>query len=141
MMTCLVSYSSPTVQLMKTPVSIKLHQQSRTLELVYEGSEHYQLSCEFLRVHSPSAEVRGHGEGQEVLQAGKKNVAITDIKPVGKYAIQLVFDDGHDTGLFSWDYLWELCSRQQQYWESYLARLQAAGANRDPDVQVVRVGL
>ncbi len=122
---------------MKTPVSINLHRQSRTLELVYEGGEHHELSCELLRVCSPSAEVRGHGEGQEVLQTGKKLVSINEIKPVGNYAIQLVFDDGHDTGLYSWDYLWQLGSQREQYWQEYLDRLHAAGASRDPQVQVL----
>ena len=100
---------------MKTPTSIQLHKRSRSLELGYAGDEKYQLSCELLRVLSPSAEVRGHGQGQEVLQSGKKNVSITEIKGVGNYALQLCFDDGHDTGLFSWDYLYELCQRQDDY--------------------------
>ena len=100
-----------------------------------------RLSCEFLRVHSPSAEVKGHGPGQEVLQTGKKEVTITDIKPVGNYALQLVFDDGHDTGLYSWDYLHRLCIEQEERWQNYLARLNEAGASRDPDVQVVRLDL
>lgn len=123
------------------PTGIDLHRQSKTLELRYPGGEHYQLSCEYLRVYSPSAEVRGHGEGQEVLQVGKINVAVTAIQPVGNYAIQLVFSDGHDTGLYSWDYLHELCTHQKEYWDDYLARLHAVGASRDPEVQVVRVGL
>jgi DUF971 family protein len=123
------------------PTGIDLHRQSKTLELRYPGDAHYQLSCEYLRVYSPSAEVRGHGEGQEVLQVGKINVAITAIQPVGNYAIQLVFSDGHDTGLYSWDYLYELCTHQKEYWDDYLARLHAVGASRDPEVQVVRVGL
>lgn len=123
------------------PTAIELHRQSRTLELRYGDDENYTLSCEYLRVHSPSAEVRGHGQGQEVLQVGKINVAITAIQPVGNYALQLTFSDGHDTGLFSWDYLYELCTHQQQYWKTYLQRLHDAGAGRDPDVQVVRIGL
>lgn len=123
------------------PTAIELHRQSRTLELRYAGEESYTLSCEYLRVHSPSAEVRGHGQGQEVLQVGKINVAITAIQPVGNYALQLTFSDGHDTGLFSWDYLYELCTHQQQYWQTYLQRLHDAGAGRDPDVQIVRIGL
>ena len=98
---------------MKTPDTIKLHSQSRVLELVY-GEETHQLSCELLRVCSPSAEVRGHGEGQEVLQTGKKHVGIREIKPVGNYAVQLVFDDGHDTGLYSWEYLWDLCQHRER---------------------------
>jgi DUF971 family protein len=119
------------------PLGIKLRQRSRELELEYAGGERYRLPCEFLRVHSPSAEVRGHGAGQEILQVGKLNVGITAIKPVGRYALQLVFDDGHDTGLYSWDYLYELCTRQDELWQQYLERLHEAGAGRDPDVQVV----
>ena len=122
---------------MKTPDTIKLHSQSKILELVY-GDESYELSCELLRVCSPSAEVRGHGEGQEVLQTGKKHVGIGEIKPVGNYAVQLVFDDGHDTGLYSWEYLWDLCRHREKYWQEYLARLHEAGASRDPDIQVMR---
>ena len=123
---------------MHTPTDIALHSQSRTLELGYEDGERYTLSCEYLRVMSPSAEVRGHGSGQEVLQTGKKNVGIREIRPVGNYALQLCFDDGHDTGLYSWDYLFDLCLNQQRYWDDYLQKLQAAGAGRDPDVQVIQ---
>lgn len=119
------------------PSGIELHRQSRTLELIYAG-ERYQLPCELLRVCSPSAEVRGHGPGQETLVTGKINVTVSDISPVGNYALLLVFSDGHDTGIFSWDYLWDLCQNQQRYWDDYLARLHAAGASRDPEVQVVR---
>ncbi len=118
------------------PSKIHLHQKSRELELGYENAS-YRLPCEFLRVHSPSAEVKGHGPGQEVLQAGKKHVAITDIKPVGHYAVQLIFDDGHDSGIYSWDYLRELAENQQHLWQAYLDRLHAAGASRDPDAQVL----
>lgn len=124
-----------------TPVEIQLHSRSRQLELTYADGERYSLSCEFLRVYSPSAEVLGHGPGQEVLQTGKMNVAITAIKPVGNYALQLVFDDGHDTGLYSWRYLYELCQNQEARWQEYLARLDKAGASRDPDVQVVKFSL
>jgi DUF971 family protein len=123
---------------MEQPTSIQLHKQSRTLELSYPGDKSYLLSCEFLRVFSPSAEVRGHSPDQEVLQTGKKNVTISEIKPVGNYALQLCFDDGHDTGLYSWDYLYDLCQKQDQYWDQYLEQLHAAGASRDPDVQVVQ---
>ena len=123
------------------PVSIQLHKRSRQLELEYSGGERFSLSCEYLRVFSPSAEVLGHGPGQEVLQTGKMNVAITAIKPVGNYALQLVFDDGHDTGLYSWRYLHELGRDQESKWQDYLDRLAMAGANRDPDVQVVKLGL
>ena len=123
------------------PRDIKLHQKSKELELVYPGGDSYRLSCEFLRVHSPSAEVQGHGPGQEVLQAGKINVNITAINPVGNYAVQLVFSDGHDSGIYSWKYLRELCEQRDAYWEAYLKKLHDAGASRDPDVQVVRIGL
>jgi DUF971 family protein len=123
-----------------TPIGIELHRQSKTLELRYASGEHYTLTCEYLRVYSPSAEVRGHGQGQEVLQVGKINVAITDIKPVGNYALQLIFSDGHDTGLYSWNYLHELCTQHDAYWDKYLQRLHDAGASRDPEVQVVRLG-
>jgi len=123
------------------PVGIQLHRRSRELELEYAGGERYALSCEYLRVYSPSAEVGGHGPGQEVLQGGKLNVAITDIKPVGNYALQLVFDDGHDTGLYSWPFLYQLCVQQEQRWLDYLDRLATAGASRDPDVQVLKLDL
>jgi len=121
------------------PQQIQLHKRSRTLELGYADGRSFQLSAEFLRVYSPSAEVRGHGEGQEVLQTGKQRVAITAVNPVGNYAVQLVFDDGHDSGLFSWDYLYDLCVRQQQHWQDYLQRLERSGASRDPDVQVIKL--
>lgn len=123
------------------PTGIKLHSKSKELELIYSTAQSYSLSCEFLRVFSPSAEVRGHGTGQEVLQTGKADVTITQIKPVGNYALQLVFDDQHDTGLYSFGYLYELCTNQQRMWESYLGKLKDAGASRDPDVQVIRLGL
>ena len=119
------------------PQQIKLHKKSRLLELRYADGSHYQLSCEFLRVFSPSAEVRGHGRGQEGLQTGKLNVEIRDIIAVGNYAIQLVFDDGHDSGIYSWRYLRELGENHQTLWEGYLAELRAANASRDPDEQVV----
>jgi DUF971 family protein len=122
------------------PVAIQLHSRSRLLELEYENGERYSLSCEYLRVHSPSAEVLGHGPGQEVLQTGKINVGITAINPVGNYALQLVFDDGHDTGLYSWNYLYDLCESQPEKWQNYLDRLTEAGASRDPDVQVLVLG-
>lgn len=122
------------------PQNIELHQRSRMLELIYSDSERYPLSCEFLRVYSPSAEVRGHGPGQEVLQTGKINVTINNIKPMGNYALQLIFSDGHDSGIYSWDYLYELATHKDDYWQTYLDRLQEAGASRDPDIQVVRIG-
>src|SRR3990167_4787638 len=94
------------------PTEIKLHQKSRLLEISFADGKTFRFPCEFLRVYSPSAEVRGHGPGQEVLQAGKKNVEITQIEPVGSYAVQLVFSDGHDSGLYSWDYFYNLGANQ-----------------------------
>jgi DUF971 family protein len=119
------------------PVDINLHRKSLELELRYPDGDSYRLPCEYLRVYSPSAEVKGHGPGQEVLQTGKLKVGITAIRPVGHYALQLVFDDGHDTGLYSWDYLYDLCINREQRWQDYLDRMAEAGASRDPDVQVV----
>lgn len=114
------------------PTDIRLHQASRKLEIVFDDGAHFHLPCEFLRVYSPSAEVRGHGPGQEVLQIGKEDVNIVDIEPVGLYAIKLSFSDGHSTGLYSWDYLYDLGSRQSQLWQEYLHRLAAAGhAHKD----------
>ena len=123
----------------KIPTDIKLRTKSKVLELEYEGGHRYSLSCEYLRVYSPSAEVRGHGAGQEILQIGKQQVGIRAIKPVGNYALQLEFDDDHDTGLYSWDYLYELCVMQDTRWQDYLDRLAAAGASRDPEVQVLKL--
>lgn len=123
------------------PTGIQLHARSRQLELEYADGGRYQLSCEYLRVYSPSAEVLGHGPGQEVLQIGKINVGIESIRPVGNYALQLVFDDGHDTGLYAWPYLYQLCVEQEQRWQDYLERMEQAGANRDPEVQVIKIGL
>jgi DUF971 family protein len=114
------------------PTEIKLHQKSRILEVAFDDGKRYSLSCEYLRVFSPSAEVRGHGPGQEVLQVGKRDVEIKDIEPVGAYAVKLVFSDGHDTGLYSWEYLYDLGETQESSWKSYLARLEQAGASRDP---------
>ena len=122
------------------PLDIKLHKLSKTLELVYSDSEQYELSCEYLRVYSPSAEVKGHGPGQEVLQVGKINTGITKIQAVGNYAVQLFFTDEHDSGIYSWDYLYELCTKQASYWENYLTRLDEAGAVRDPDIQIIKLG-
>ena len=111
------------------PTDITLHKQSKSLELAY-GDSRYQLSAEFLRVHSPSAEVRGHGRGQEVLQTGKQDVGIEQIEPVGHYALKIFFDDGHDSGLFTWDYLFELASQQDALWQDYIQRLADAGYQR-----------
>ena len=114
-----------------TPTEIKLHQKSRVLEITYADGKTFSLPCEFLRVHSPSAEVRGHGPGQEVLQAGKREVTIARIEPVGTYAVQLCFSDGHDTGIYSWDLLYDYGLRQPEMWALYLRRLEEAGASRE----------
>jgi DUF971 family protein len=113
------------------PVNIAVHQQSKFLELGYPDGKNYQLPFEFLRVWSPSAEVRGHGIGQETLQTGKRHVVISNIEQVGHYAIKPVFDDGHDSGIFSWEYLYEMCLNYDEMWQDYLDRLSAAGVDRD----------
>ena len=123
---------------MTHPTEIVLHQASRVLEVTFADGSAYRLPCEFLRVHSPSAEVRGHGPGQEVLQVGKQNVNITAIEPVGAYGVRLVFTDGHDTGLYSWDYLHELGLKQDRLWQDYLARLEKAGASREDSTAPAR---
>ena len=112
------------------PTDIKLHQSSRLLEISFDNGRVAKLSCEFLRVYSPSAEVRGHGAGQEVLQVGKENVNITGIEPIGNYAVKLIFSDGHDTGLYSWDCLHEIAENYDAMWLEYLGRLAAAGITR-----------
>lgn len=114
------------------PTEIKLHQKSRLLEISFADGKHFSLPYEFLRVYSPSAEVRGHSPGQEVLQVGKKDVEITNIEPVGAYAVQPVFSDGHDTGIYSWDYLYNLGLNQDELWQEYLQRMAAAGSSREP---------
>lgn len=116
-----------------TPSEIKLHQKSRQLEISFPDGKTFSLSYEYLRVYSPSAEVRGHGPGQEVLQTGKRNVDITRLEPVGNYAVLPSFSDGHDTGIYSWDLLYHLGAHQEELWQEYLARLEAAGASRDID--------
>jgi len=115
---------------MPTPTEIRLHQKSRVLEIAFDDGRSFRLPYEYLRVFSPSAEVRGHGPGQEVLQTGKQDVQVTHIEPIGHYAIRLVFDDGHDSGLYSWKYLYELGSNRARNWQSYLDRLAAAGYSR-----------
>ncbi|WP_290697746.1 DUF971 domain-containing protein [Amphritea sp.] len=112
------------------PQDIKLHTKSRTLELIYSDQESFELSAEYLRVHSPSAEVRGHGIGQGVLQTGKQLVGIKGLEPAGNYALKIIFDDGHDSGLYTWDYLYDLCHKQATYWNKYLEALAAAGETR-----------
>jgi len=114
------------------PTDIRLRQHSRVLELTFEDGSEYHLPCEYLRVYSPSAEVKGHGPGQEVLQVGKERVNIDAIEPVGTYAVTLKFDDGHDTGIFSWKYLHELAVNRNAYWQAYLQRLHDAGHTRVP---------
>lgn len=113
------------------PVAITLHQVSRVLEIEYADGNRFRLPAEFLRVYSPSAEVRGHGPGQEVLQTGKKEVAIERVEPVGRYALLLVFSDGHDTGIYSFDLLHEYGLQQERMWAEYLERLAKAGASRE----------
>jgi DUF971 family protein len=113
------------------PTEIKLHQKSRMLEIAFADGKRYTLPFEFLRVYSPSAEVRGHGPGQEVLQVGKKDVEISNIEPVGSYAVQLVFSDGHDSGIYSWDYFYNIGANQDAMWAHYLERLQAEGGSRE----------
>src|SRR2546423_5782180 len=114
------------------PTEITLHQQSRVLDVAFDDGKRFALPCEYLRVYSPSAEVRGHGPGQEVLQKGKRLVSVKAIEPVGVYAVKLVFTDGHDTGIYSWDYLYELGHKHDKNWKAYLSRLEPAGKSRDP---------
>jgi DUF971 family protein len=114
------------------PTDIRLQTKSRQLVLAYAEGSRFELPFEYLRVHSPSAEVKGHGPGQERLQTGKENVLIKAAEPVGHYALRLVFDDGHDSGLYSWEYLYELGRDQQQLWQAYLDRLAAEGYARQP---------
>jgi DUF971 family protein len=114
-----------------TPTAITLHQATRVLEIAYDDGRTFRLPFEFLRVYSPSAEVRGHGPGQEVLQTGKRSVGIEAVEAVGHYAIRPQFSDGHASGIYSWDYLYEIGSRQEALWRDYEARLAAAGASRD----------
>jgi DUF971 family protein len=121
------------------PIDIKLHKASKTLTLKYASGEEYTLPAEFLRVHSPSAEVQGHGK--PILQFGKLNVGLSGLEPAGQYALKLTFDDGHDSGLFTWEYLYQLAARQEDLWADYLAELKAAGKTRDPDQSIVKLML
>lgn len=114
------------------PTGITLHQQSRVMEISFADGASYKLPFEFLRVHSPSAEIRGHGPGQEVLQVGKREVMLTNIEPSGSYAIKLVFDDGHDSGLYTWEYIYNLGAHQDALWQDYLRQLEESGASREP---------
>ena len=115
------------------PTDIKLHQTSRVLEIAFENGQVFELSCEYLRVYSPSAEVRGHSPEQAVLQIDKEEVNILEIEPMGNYAIKLVFDDGHNTGLYTWDYLYELGAYRDEFWQRYLEALEAAGHKHRED--------
>src|SRR6187431_2556160 len=121
----------------KAPTKIQLHKQSQQLEIHFESNA-FKLSAEFLRVHSPSAEVMGHGPDQAVLQFGKKDVAISKIERAGNYAIKLFFDDGHDSGIFTWNYLYELCTTQEKLWQEYLNALLSAGKTREKDTSIVK---
>ncbi len=112
------------------PTEIRLNKAERRLEIRFDDGERFVFDCEFLRVHSPSAEVQGHGPGQETLQAGKADVGITAIEPVGRYAVRLCFDDGHDTGLYSWDLLYRYGKQKDRLWQRYLERLEEAGLSR-----------
>ncbi len=115
---------------MSTPTEINFHRQSKVIELTFHDGSHFTLPCEFLRVYSPSAEVQGHGPGQRVLQLGKEDVNIDRIEPVGNYAVCLHFDDDHNTGIYSWDYLYRLGQNQEDLWQEYLAELDKAGQKR-----------
>lgn len=121
----------------RVPTKIQLHKQSQQLELHF-GSEQFLLPAEFLRVHSPSAEVKGHGPGQAVLQYGKKEVVITKLERAGNYALKLVFDDGHETGIYTWEYFYELGKNQGRLWHNYLDALHQAGKTREKDTSVVK---
>ena len=123
----------------KFPTAVNLHKTSNTLGLTYGPDEVYQLPAELLRVHSPSAEVQGHGN--PILQFGKINVGLSKVEPAGQYALKLTFDDGHDSGLFTWDYLYQLGQRQEDLWADYLAELKKAGKSRDPSESIVKLML
>jgi len=125
---------------MKDPIpkAIKLHKKSRTLELEYADAVNFTLTAEYLRVYSPSAEVRGHSPDEAKLQTNKIDIAIEKLEPVGNYAIKIFFDDAHSSGIYTWDYLYELCEKQDEYWQDYLDRLNEAGASRD-GAQVVNI--
>ena len=118
------------------PTSITVHQQPRVLEVGFADGAQFRIPFELMRVYSPSAEVQGHGPGQEVLQTGKREVGLLGLEPIGNYAVQPSFSDGHDTGIFSWDYLYFLGSQQDELWRKYEARLKDAGANRDAPMKV-----
>lgn len=121
------------------PETIELHKASKQLELVYAHNQRFHLDAEYLRVLSPSAEVRGHHSGQATLQVGKKNVGILSITAVGNYALQINFDDQHNSGIYSWEYLRELCDKKVIYWQNYLDQLAASSESRDPDITVIKL--
>lgn len=123
-----------------TPVALTLHGQSRVLEISFSDGKTFRIPFELMRVYSPSAEVQGHGPGQEVLQTGKREVDVIELVQVGNYAVQPTFSDGHNTGIFSWDYLYSLGAEQDQLWAQYTARLQAAGVQRDDPMLVAAAG-
>mgnify|MGYP001362588238 CR=1 FL=1 len=123
----------------QAPETINYSSRRRVLTLSFPGDEPVELSAELLRVLSPSAEVQGHGPGQEVLQTGKKDVGITDIQPIGHYAVQLGFDDGHSSGLYTWAYLAQLAENKDRLWAHYLTKLAKAGESRDPDTDIVKI--
>lgn len=116
------------------PTEIKLHQASHKLEIAFSDGARFELPFEFLRVYSPSAEVRGHGPGEEVLQVGKRDVLINNVEPVGLYALNFQFSDGHDSGIYSWEYLYQLGQNYEALWAEYLRRMEEAGASRDPGI-------
>ena len=120
-----------------TPTEIRLQKKSRQIVIAFDDGNEFELSFEYLRVNSPSAEVIGHGPGQEILQTGKENVRVTAIEPVGHYAVRLIFDDGHDSGLYTWKYLYELATEQDTRWPAYLDRLKAAGYARQPPARII----
>ncbi|MBC7547436.1 MAG: DUF971 domain-containing protein [Polaromonas sp.] len=119
-----------------TPTAITVHSQSRLLEVTFSDGAEFKIPFELMRVYSPSAEVQGHGPGQEVLQTGKRDVGLQQLEPIGNYAVKPVFTDGHESGIFSWDYLYFLGTEQHRLWEDYIRRLQAAGAERDAPMVV-----
>ena len=119
-----------------TPTALTVHGQSRQLEIAFSDGAAFRIPFELMRVYSPSAEVQGHGPGQETLQTGKRDVDLVDLESIGNYAVKPVFSDGHDTGIFSWDYLYKLGADQAQLWDEYQRRLQAAGVDRDAPMVV-----
>ncbi len=124
---------------MKTPSAIRVSGDKSTLSIDYAEADSFSLSAEYLRVFSPSAEVRGHGRGQEVLQFGKRHVVIAGLEKAGNYALRITFSDGHDSGIYSWSYLSELAENYTEYWTDYLSRLHEAGKSRDEDVQIIKL--